>query len=60
MQRALAEEGVKGRGCLLCRYIREDLKKHGRLTEYTQSPPFPARAKVWHLWAEGILKRRSK
>lgn len=49
----------KGRGCFLCKWILEDLQKHGKLTETWKdgagwATSFPPEAKRKHLELEGI------
>jgi hypothetical protein len=63
----LLKEQLKGRserlpetGCFLCRWILQDLEKHGRLTDvwpeknHDGSVLFPATGKVAHLKLEGF------
>lgn len=48
------------RGCFLCKWILEDLERHGRLTDvwpeknHDGSVLFPATGKLIHLKLEGI------
>jgi hypothetical protein len=50
-------------GCFMCRWILEDLERHGRLTDewptknHDGSPLFPASGKLIHLKLEGFWRK---
>jgi len=47
----------EGPGCFLCKWIYEDLEKHGCLTNYSNgSCDFPENAKHTHLKLEDMIK----
>lgn len=47
----------EGPGCFLCKWICEDLEKHGHLTHYSNgSCDFPENSKKIHLQLEGMIK----
>lgn len=51
------------RGCFLCRWILEDLERHGKLTDvwpeknHDGSVLFPAKGKLNHIWLEGFWSK---
>lgn len=47
-----------GPGCFMCKWIFEDLKKNGELTDYpkgSQGGQFPAGGKILHMKLEAFL-----
>jgi len=58
METLKAELQKRRDGCFLCRYIEDDLKRHGKFTgwpiDYVGHELFPVEGKLKHLKVEGV------